>query len=182
MVEARQKVDQFDANIPSDGVIVYQVQTSDPHGTAQNGKAPIELLTITALKPGQAFISSTGAKVQVKSALPGGFSVGITSPADSRCAGILQEIADIDEELKQKELLPDQHIVDTGYVDAQLLHQSHQTTAYCLCVHLGGFEPIDLGWHGSDWMGQIERLTRLGSVSAQRTPVAKGHVSHLVQC
>src|SRR5438105_3060235 len=104
MVEARQKVDQFDANIPSDGVIVYQVQTSDPHGTAQNGKAPIELLTITALKPGQAFISSTGAKVQVKSALPGGFSVGITSPADSRCAGILQEIADIDEELRGKGL------------------------------------------------------------------------------
>jgi hypothetical protein len=28
--------------------------------------------------------------------------------------------------LKQKELLPEQHIVDTGYVDAQLLHSSQQ--------------------------------------------------------
>lgn len=32
----------------------------------------------------------------------------------------------IHEGLKQKELLPDQHIVDTGYVDAQLLHRSQQ--------------------------------------------------------
>ena len=30
--------------------------------------------------------------------------------------------ASIHEGLKQKELLPNQHIVDTGYVDAQLLH------------------------------------------------------------
>ena len=34
--------------------------------------------------------------------------------------------ATIHERLKQKELLPDQHIVDTGYVDAQLLHRSQQ--------------------------------------------------------
>ena len=40
MVEARRKVDQFDANIPSEGVIVYRVQTTDPHGTAQNATAP----------------------------------------------------------------------------------------------------------------------------------------------
>jgi hypothetical protein len=30
--------------------------------------------------------------------------------------------ASIHEGLKQKELLPNQHLVDTGYVDAQLLH------------------------------------------------------------
>ena len=34
--------------------------------------------------------------------------------------------ATIHERLKQKELLSDQHIVDTGYVDAQLLHRSQQ--------------------------------------------------------
>ena len=34
--------------------------------------------------------------------------------------------ATIHEGLKQKELLPEQHIVDMGYVDAQLLHSSQQ--------------------------------------------------------
>jgi len=49
MVEARQRVDQFDRNIPSEGVIVYRVQTSDPLGRPQNNTAPIELLTTTAV-------------------------------------------------------------------------------------------------------------------------------------
>ena len=35
--------------------------------------------------------------------------------------------ARIHEELKQKDLLPEQHIVDTGYVDARLLVESQQT-------------------------------------------------------
>jgi hypothetical protein len=79
MVEARQRVDQFDANIPSEGVIVYRVQTSDPHGHPQNG-APIHLLTTTALTPGQAFTSDTHVKIQVIKALPGGFSIGVDDP------------------------------------------------------------------------------------------------------
>jgi hypothetical protein len=80
MVEARQRVDQFDAIIPSEGVIVYRVQTSDPHGHAQNNTAPIYLLTATALTVGQAFTSDTGIKVEVLTALPGGFSVSIEDP------------------------------------------------------------------------------------------------------
>jgi hypothetical protein len=52
MVEARQKVDQFDANIESEGVIVYRVQTTDPLGWAQNNTAPIQRLTTLALRPG----------------------------------------------------------------------------------------------------------------------------------
>jgi len=102
MVEARQRVDQFDANILSEGVIVYQVQTSDPLGSAQNGTAPIKLLTTTALKQGQIFTSSSGVKVQVKSTLVGGFTVHIIRPADPRCANILQQIVDIDELLKEE--------------------------------------------------------------------------------
>src|ERR1041384_2195876 len=66
MIEARQKVDQFDANIRSEGVIVYQVQTSDPLGHAQNNTAPVKLLTETALKLGQKFTSPSGVTVQVK--------------------------------------------------------------------------------------------------------------------
>jgi hypothetical protein len=77
MVEARQRVDQFDTNISSEGVIVYQVQTTSPHGTTQGGVAPIKLLTTTALTVGQTFTSGTHLKVTVVSALPGGFTVRV---------------------------------------------------------------------------------------------------------
>jgi len=80
MVEARQKVDQFDRNLPGEGVIVYRVQTSDPLGWAQNNIAPIQLLTTTPLALGGSFTSDTGVNVQVTNALPGGFSVGIQVP------------------------------------------------------------------------------------------------------
>ncbi|HWQ68356.1 MAG TPA: hypothetical protein VN494_00135 [Patescibacteria group bacterium] len=108
MVEARQKVDQFDANIPSEGVIMYRVQTSDPLGAAQNGIAPIELLTTTALKPGQSFTSSSGVTVKVTSAFAGGFTVRITRPADPRCADILRKIADIDDRLDEPGIDPNE--------------------------------------------------------------------------
>lgn len=101
MVEARQKVDQFDANISSEGVIVYQVQTTDPLGQAQNNTAPVKLLTETALKPGQKFTSASGIAVQVKNAIPGEFNVRIERPADPRCADIKRRIAAIDEELNE---------------------------------------------------------------------------------
>src|SRR5204862_461410 len=71
---------QFDANIPSEGVIVYRVQTSDPLGHAQNSIAPIQLLTTTALAPGMSFTSDTQVKVQVNNTLPGGFSVSVSDP------------------------------------------------------------------------------------------------------
>jgi hypothetical protein len=102
MVEARQRVDQFDANIPSEGVIVYRVQTSDPLGNAQNMTAPIELLTATASRPGETFTEKSVVDVRVTSALAGGFSVRITRPPDSRCAEILQQIKMIDEELRDE--------------------------------------------------------------------------------
>lgn len=80
MVESRQRVDQFDANIGGEGVIVYRVQTTDPLGHAQNNTAPITLLTTAALAPGQMFTSDTHVKVQVVNALPGGFSVTVDNP------------------------------------------------------------------------------------------------------
>ena len=75
MVESRQMADQFDANIPSQGVIVYRVQTSDPLGGSQNNLVPVFLLTATALTPGQAFTSDTNITVSVTGAIPGGFTV-----------------------------------------------------------------------------------------------------------
>ncbi len=80
MVEARQPVDQFDINIPSEGVIVYRVQTSDPHGLGQNNLVPVFLLTQPALMPGAMFTSDTGVEVHVAGAIPGGFSVTIRDP------------------------------------------------------------------------------------------------------
>jgi hypothetical protein len=106
MVEARQKVDQFDRNIPSEGVIIYRVQTSDPLGSAQNNKIPVFLLTTTALTPGKTQTLSDGTKVEVKGAIVGGFSVRITSPPDPRCPGIRERIKELDADLKQPGLDP----------------------------------------------------------------------------
>lgn len=78
VVEARQRVDQFDKDIPTEGVIVYRVQTSDPLGHAQNGTPPVKLLTQRALAPGQVF-TDNGSRVRVRSAIPGGFAVTIES-------------------------------------------------------------------------------------------------------
>jgi hypothetical protein len=75
MVEARKKVDQFDAGIPSEGVIVYRIQTTDPLGHAQNATAPIQLMTPTALTPGQDFVTDTGMSIKVDYAAPGAFGV-----------------------------------------------------------------------------------------------------------
>ncbi|MEK1854293.1 MAG: hypothetical protein AAAC48_21120, partial [Phyllobacterium sp.] len=92
MVEARLMVDQFESKsqlepgIPSQGVIVYRVQTSDPHGIAQNDIAPIQLLTLTsaqkptALQVGQAFTSDTHVTVSVTGTIPGGFLVVVRPP------------------------------------------------------------------------------------------------------
>lgn len=90
MVEARQRVDQFDRDIPSEGVIVYRVQTTDPLGQAQNDFPPVVLLTPTALTPGGTFTSDKGVEVRVIKALPGGFSVSIMDPADSSVYTIRQ--------------------------------------------------------------------------------------------
>jgi hypothetical protein len=81
MVEARLMVDQFESlsqlepGIPSQGVIVYRVQTSDPHGSSQNNLIPVFLLTPTALTIGQSFISDTDIAVSVTGTTPGGFLV-----------------------------------------------------------------------------------------------------------
>ncbi|HYO84776.1 MAG TPA: hypothetical protein VES20_25465 [Bryobacteraceae bacterium] len=77
MVEARQRIDPFDAGIPSEGVIVYRVQTRDPLGWAQNGIAPVELLTPQALTVGQAYTADTGLTVRVLSGIAGGFVVRV---------------------------------------------------------------------------------------------------------
>jgi hypothetical protein len=81
MVEARLKADQFDVNIPNEGVIVYRVQTTDPLGNAQNDSAPLALLTKIALTPGQSF-TTNGVTIAVGAAvLGGGFSIEVETIA-----------------------------------------------------------------------------------------------------
>jgi hypothetical protein len=81
MVEARMMVDQFESpsqlepGIPSQGVIVYRVQTTSPLGSPQNNRIPVFLLTKTALPVGQAFTSDTNVTVSVTGTTPGGFLI-----------------------------------------------------------------------------------------------------------
>ena len=100
MVEARQRVDRFDSGIPSEGVIVYQVQTSNPFGWTQNGIAPVELLTTSALTPGMSYRSS-GAQivVTVNSPLPGGFRITISSTENPACVALRDQIAEANQKL-----------------------------------------------------------------------------------
>lgn len=91
MIEARQRVDQFDLDIPGEGVIVYRVQTSHPLGHQQNNKAPIKLLTPNALQPGMTFTSDTNVEVHVINTLPGGFTVRVFDPNQSGVYTIQQK-------------------------------------------------------------------------------------------
>jgi hypothetical protein len=84
MAEARLRADQFDINIPSEGVIVYQVQTNDPTGQPQNEMPQLNLLTKTALAVGQSFTTDNGVIVQVNSSVPGGgFSITVNDPVNA---------------------------------------------------------------------------------------------------
>ena len=81
MVESREMVDAFDAGIPSQGVIVYEVVSSDLDPSSNVTKPKLELRTQTALKPGSAFRSSSGVTVSVIGAIPGGYLVKVDDPA-----------------------------------------------------------------------------------------------------
>lgn len=100
MIEARLKVDAFDAGIPSEGVIVYQVKTTDPLGHALNETPPVSLLTPAALAPGQSYTSSEGIKISVTGGVAGGFKVHVKKPTDARCPNILAQIAEIDDDIR----------------------------------------------------------------------------------
>jgi hypothetical protein len=103
MIEARLKVDAFDAGIGSEGVIVYRVQTTDALGHPQNATAPVTLLTSHALGAGQS-LNLDNVSVSVTGSIPGGFQVTVSTPKSPACAGLLQQIKDIEEELKDPTL------------------------------------------------------------------------------
>jgi len=83
MIEARQMVDQFDGYvdgngntvIPNNGVIVYEVVTSDEDPSPNITRPKVLLKTQAPLTIGQAFTSDTNVTVSVTGSIPGGFTV-----------------------------------------------------------------------------------------------------------
>jgi hypothetical protein len=88
MLEARRKVDAFDAGIPSEGVIVYEIVKADEDPSG-NVRPHIVLRTPTALMPGTAFRTSAGVTVSVIGAITGGYLVKVDDPAFPPEAGQL---------------------------------------------------------------------------------------------
>lgn len=100
MVEARLMVDQFESpsqlepGIPSAGVIVYRVQTSDPLGSPQNNRIPVFRLTPTALTVGQSVVLDTNVAVSVTDSISGGFLVVVEDRDAAFDAGQLLSYGD----------------------------------------------------------------------------------------
>lgn len=80
MLEARRMVDQFDAGIRAEGVIVYELTNRESGALLPFRRPLIELRTERGLQPGQGFVSATGVKVNVLSAIVGGFTVSVEDP------------------------------------------------------------------------------------------------------
>ncbi len=80
--------------------------------------------------------------------------------------------ASIHEGLKQKELLPEQHIVDTGYVDAGLLHSSAQDYG----IDLVGPTRPDVKWQAQEKKGFAADQFQIDWQTEQAT-CPKGHAS-----
>ncbi len=96
--------------------------------------------------------------------------------------------ATIHEGLKQKELLPDQHIVETGYVDAQLLHRSQQDDG----IDLLGATRADYKWQAQQQSGfdagkfqinwQAKQATcPEGSISSSGTPAIDNRQNEVIK-
>ena len=78
VAEARQKVDQFDVNIPNEGVIVYQVEEEDIDPSSARIMPIVHLKTPAALQAGSTYSSDSGVRIDVITGLVGGFSIRVT--------------------------------------------------------------------------------------------------------
>jgi hypothetical protein len=87
MIEARKKTDQFEVGIkgiedgiPSEGVIVYRVQTRNPTvQEREGGKLPLYLVTQTALKIGESVVFDD-VNLRVDSEFSDGFHISLSLP------------------------------------------------------------------------------------------------------
>jgi hypothetical protein len=97
LVEARLRTDVFDAGIPSEGVVVYEVEEAV--------WAPLHLRTSAALGVGQSYVNPAfnDLAVTVTAAVPGGFTVEVQVPENPRCPVLRSEIADLEGQIQDLE-------------------------------------------------------------------------------
>jgi hypothetical protein len=92
MLETRLRVDAFDRGIPSEGVILYEVENPDIFPDPFYQLPVIYLRTPTALGLGEFHASEAGDfSLWVTGRTPGGFQVRISRPAKSRCEMLREE-------------------------------------------------------------------------------------------
>lgn len=104
MVEARLATDQYEIvdaqgdGLPSQGVIVYEVL----------GELNVLLRTTTALQPGQSYSNTgEGLTIQVNASVAGGMRITVTRSAAALCKSLAEQIADLEEELKNAQTVPE---------------------------------------------------------------------------
>jgi hypothetical protein len=97
LVEARLRTDAFDAGIPSEGVVVYEVNEAT--------WPPLQLLTPTALGASQSFEDPAFPNfgVTVDAAVTGGFTVEVRVGEDPRCPALRTEIATVQSQIQDVE-------------------------------------------------------------------------------
>lgn len=97
LVEARLRTDVFDAGIPSEGIVVYEVNEAT--------WPPLQLLTPNALGAGASFDDPalTNFAVTVDAAVTGGFTVDVRVGADPHCPELRTEIATVEGRIRAVE-------------------------------------------------------------------------------
>jgi M6 family metalloprotease-like protein len=97
LVEARLRTDAFDAGIPSEGVVVYEVNEAT--------WPPLQLLTPVALGVNESFEDPAfpSFAVTVDAAVSGGFTVEVRVGADPHCPELRAEIAAVQGRIQKVE-------------------------------------------------------------------------------
>lgn len=105
LMEARLRTDIYErsttgisSGIPSEGIVVYEVQEDDPVGS------PLRLLTPLALNVGQKLrFEEAALEILVMDAVPGGFRVMLTRGDSAECATLRREVAVLQQEIMNLE-------------------------------------------------------------------------------
>jgi hypothetical protein len=96
MLEVRRRVDAFDAGIPSEGAILYEIENADISPDPNFQLPVLYLRTPSALGLGGFYTSPTDDfSLWVTQATPGGLGVRVSRPAKSKCGMLREEALEI---------------------------------------------------------------------------------------
>ena len=96
MLEVRRRVDAFDAGIPSEGAILYEIENADISPDPNFQLPVLYLRTPSALGLGGFYTSPTDDfSLWVTQATPGGLGVRLSRPAKSKCGMLREEALEI---------------------------------------------------------------------------------------